>query len=239
MTRKIITAVIAIVLLGTIALFAAQKPKKGPAEKTENQAQAVTQPKQHQNLLDELIAAYKADDKEKMGEVIKKMESRREARREKQQLAGNFNKWHRRAHRRWTTRGFAPAVSGWGRHDSGPWATANWQGRRGAWANPAFRQRNAQGRNAPTRGFGPMQGWRHGAGECGKMQGYGAGPEAGWTPRFGAGIGTQGGFERGPWAGQRRQFHGWGPGPAGQRSPAQRQRPQWGFEAGQDPGPDW
>ncbi len=95
MTRKIITGVIAAVLVVTIAVFAAEKAKeKAFAEKPEPKACELQG--QHEGLLDQLVEAYKANDREKMGEIINKMQERREKMREFVKL----NRWHRWAHRR-------------------------------------------------------------------------------------------------------------------------------------------
>ena len=97
MTRKIITGVIAAVLVVTIAVFAAEKAKeKAFAEKPEPKAEACGLQGQHEGLLDQLAEAYKANDREKMGEIINKMQERREKMREFVKL----NRWHRWAHRR-------------------------------------------------------------------------------------------------------------------------------------------
>ena len=97
MARKVIIGVVSAVLLGAIVLFAAEKAQeKKAAEKPGQETKAVGQPEQQEGLLDQLISAYKANDREKMGEIIKKMESRREEMRE----FGKLNKWHQWAHRR-------------------------------------------------------------------------------------------------------------------------------------------
>lgn len=88
MTKKIITGVIAAILLVTIAVFA--------TEKAMEKARACEQPGWHGRLLDQLAEAYQANDRDKMGEIINKMQERREN-------LGKFaklNKWHKWAHRR-------------------------------------------------------------------------------------------------------------------------------------------
>jgi hypothetical protein len=92
MTRKIITGVIAAILLVTIAVFAAEKAREKAMEK----AMASEQFGPHERLLDQLVEAYKANDREKMGEIINKMQERREKMREFVKL----NRWHQWAHRR-------------------------------------------------------------------------------------------------------------------------------------------
>jgi len=118
MPRKIIIAVMAAVLVVVIALFAAEKAKeKSPADKPRQDVKAFGEPKQKEGLLDQLIAAYQANDREKMGEIIKKMAQRRD---EMQKLA-KLNKWHQETHRKW-------AMAGWGANPE--------LGRDGAMAGP-------------------------------------------------------------------------------------------------------
>ncbi len=124
MTRKIITGVIAAILLATIGVFAAEKAKeKALAEKPELKAQAGEQQalskvegqEQHEGLLDQLVAAYKANDRGKMGEILVKMQERRG----EMQEHAKFNRWHKEAHRQMMGQmgsGFAPnggAMQGW------------------------------------------------------------------------------------------------------------------------------
>jgi hypothetical protein len=123
MTRKITIAVCAAVLVGAIALFAAEKAReKSPANKPEQDAKAVVQPAQKEGLLDQLITAYKANDREKMGEIIKQMQERREGMRKLAKL----NKWHQWAHRRMMEKAGPGWQDGWGM--AGP-------GRQGGWGN--------------------------------------------------------------------------------------------------------
>jgi hypothetical protein len=100
MTRKIITGVIAAVLVVTIAVLAAEKAKeKAFAGKPCPQAKAGEQGEgfeQHKGLLDQLAEAYKANDREKMGEIIAKMQERRE----KMEKFVKADRWHRWEHRR-------------------------------------------------------------------------------------------------------------------------------------------
>jgi hypothetical protein len=88
MTKKIITGVIAAILVVTIAVFAAEKARE--------KARACEQFGWHGRLLDKLAEAYKANDREKMGKIINKMYERREKMREFAKASG----WHRWAHRR-------------------------------------------------------------------------------------------------------------------------------------------
>jgi len=94
MTRKIITGIVAAVLVVTIAVFAAEKAKERYLLKNRNQRPADY--RAHEGLLDQLAEAYKANDRDKMGEIINKMQERREKMREFVKL----NRWYRWAHRR-------------------------------------------------------------------------------------------------------------------------------------------
>ena len=106
MTRKIITGVIAAILLVTIAVFAAEKVmEKTSAEK----ARAGEQFGPHDRLLDQLVEAYKANNREKMGEIINKMQERREKMREFVKL----NRWHQWAQRRMMRQMGFGSVSKW------------------------------------------------------------------------------------------------------------------------------
>ncbi|MBN2019906.1 MAG: hypothetical protein JW749_06745 [Sedimentisphaerales bacterium] len=148
MTRKTIISITGIVLLATAVVFAAEKAKeKKEADKPEQQAQVGETQKQRENLLDQLINAYKADDKKAMGEIITKMEQRRDKMRE----AAKLRRWHRREHRRMDRQGrgcgmrggFAPRCRGYC-----PMGMNNRQ-------RPRF-----DGRPMPGgRGFGQRQGW--------------------------------------------------------------------------------
>jgi hypothetical protein len=100
MAKKIALAVTAAVLLVAavpiISGFAAEKAKETKAvEKPEKQAAVAEKPNRPGELLDQLIAAYEANDRAKMGEIIKQMQQRREKMRE----FAKFNKWHQMAHR--------------------------------------------------------------------------------------------------------------------------------------------
>ncbi len=174
MTRKIITGVAGCVLLATIALFAAEKAQgKKPAAKPKQQAKAVEKQsrQQQKGLLDQLIVAYKANDRKKMGAIIKKME----ARRDKMQKLAKLNKWHREVHRRW-------ALAGAGRGQR--WARGGQRWGRG-WAMQMPRGgQHGQGRNwAAQGGWGPqtniqrpMRGWGQQPGRFRAMRQWRQGP---------------------------------------------------------------
>jgi len=115
MSRKIIIAVTAAVLIGAITLLAAQKAKKKEStEAIAKQVKAVEETpanpvetktkglKCGKGLLNELKAAYEANDREKMGQIIQKMEQRRE----KMKKFAKFERWHKFAHHRMEGRGY-------------------------------------------------------------------------------------------------------------------------------------
>lgn len=192
MTRKIITGVVAAVLVVTIAVFAAEKAKeKAFAEKPEPKAKTCELQGQHKGLLDQLAEAYKANDREKMGQIINKMQERREKMREFVKL----NRWYRWAHRRMMGQmgpGFAPNYGamqgrqmgpGWGQGQmAGPGFNQGWamRGPRGNWGCPMAGPRWGQFQ-AMRRGFG---GRNNMMGNCGTiagpqnevMMGWGCGP---------------------------------------------------------------
>ncbi len=156
MSRKVVITAITGVLLVTFALSAAQKQKgKKPAEKQAQQTKAVEQQTKRVDLLGELEKAYQANDREKMGDIIKQMKEHREAVREKRQQARQFNKWHRQAHRRWAMRGERPGGNQWQRPRGG--------------------QRCPMG-NRPC----AMGQWGPGGGGQKQMRGWGQGPNQGW-----------------------------------------------------------
>ncbi len=136
MTTKVITTVTSFVLAGGLMLFAADKAKeKSPAEGPKDEAKMVVQMEQKENLLDQLVAAYKANDREKMGQVIKKMEDRRAKMRELAKL----NKWHQGAHRKWA---IDRPPRDW---QAGPHWRGGW-GYRKPWDGPACGRGFAEGR---------------------------------------------------------------------------------------------
>ena len=194
MTRKIITGVIAAILLVTIAIFAAEKAmEKAYAEK----ARAGEQLGWHERLLDQLVEAYKANDREKMGEIINKMQERREKMREFVKL----NRWHKWAHRRM----MGQMGPGWGQGQqmAGPGWNRGW-----AMRGPGLNQ------GCPMAGprweqFQAMR--RRGFGGCNNMMGN-CGPMAGG---FGQMPCQQGGMGMGNWMPQQggpMQMRGWGRG---------------------------
>ena len=193
MLKKTIVSVTAIVVIAGITLFAAEKAKeKKAAEKAEQQAEAVQQPalpalecrnrgsklegpKQREDLLDQLIKAYKEDDKKAMGEIIQKMEQRRDKARQLRKL----EKWHQWSHRRmgmgqagpgWQ-RGEGRMGPGWGMDGRGPvgggcGCCCGGMGNRQAPAG-GFRPQPPCGEpvRRPCGGFGPGQGWAPGPGQ--------------------------------------------------------------------------
>jgi hypothetical protein len=210
MTKKIITGVIAAILLVTIAVFAAEKAR----EKT----RAGEQPGWHGRLLDQLAEAYKANDREAMGKIINKMYERREKMRE----FAKANGWRRWAHRRMMGQmgpgwgqGQQMAGPGWNRGWAmqGPCGNCSWamRGPRGNWgvamAGPRWGQFQAMnGRcQGPCGGMGnccpmaggfgqmPCQQGGMGMGNCmpqqngpGQMPGWGRGFQRQWSPGPGA-----------------------------------------------------
>jgi hypothetical protein len=259
MTRKIITGVVAAVLVVTIAVFAAEKAKERAfCEKQEPKACGLQQ--QHEGLLDQLAEAYKANDRAKMGEIINKMQERREKMREFVKL----NRWYRWAHRRmmgqmgpgWGqgqqmagpgfNQGFAMRgpCGNWGCQMCGPrWGQFqamrgcgfggcnNMMGNCGAIAGP---------QNEVTKGWGCGPGFFNGMGNCGPMAGgFGQMPwqQGGmgnyWMPQQGGPMQMRG------WG---RGFHQreWNPGPGADNMGQQewnmprRERmdvppPEWGW----------
>jgi hypothetical protein len=155
MTRKIITGVIAAILVVTIAVFAAEKAKeKASAEKSCSKAEAGERGEgfeRHEGLLDQLAEAYKANDREKMGEIIAKMQERREDMRE----FAKIRQWHRGAHRNW-----AMAGPGWGKGQQ--------------MAGPGANQGCAMRGQGPNQGC-PMAGPRWGQFQAMRGRGFGGG----------------------------------------------------------------
>ena len=133
MTRKIITGVVAAILLVTIAVLAAEKAmERKYADKYG--LKACEQLSRHERLLDQLVEAYKANDKEKMGKIINKMQERRE----KMQELAKFNRWHQLAHRRMM--GQDPQMAGCGRGFQREWTPG-----------PGAENMGQQGWNMPRR----------------------------------------------------------------------------------------
>ena len=185
MAKKVIMGVLASVLLGAIALFAAEKaqekkatetPKQQeracdqpaqPALECRNRGNKVEGPKGGEELLDQLITAYKANDREKMGEIIKKMEHRREKMREFAQADGG----HQWAHHR-----MRPEGCGWQMPCGGMGACGQSFGERpqmrgcGMPCCGQWRQGPPCGWGTPACGNRPMCGQRAGpAQDCGQV----------------------------------------------------------------------
>ncbi len=204
MTRKIITGVIAAILLVTIAVFAAEKAKE---KKYAEKAKAGEQLGRHEHLLDQLAEAYNANDREKMGEIINKMQERRE----KMEKFVKLNRWHQWAHRRM----MGQMGPGWGQGQqmAGPGSKRGWA-MRGQGPNQGcpmagprwgqFQAMNGCGRG-PCGGMGncgpmpggpgqmPCQQRGMGMGNCmpqqngpGQMPGWERGFQREWTPGPGA-----------------------------------------------------
>ncbi|MGD0571677.1 MAG: hypothetical protein ABSB11_01500 [Sedimentisphaerales bacterium] len=234
MTRKIITGVIAAVLVVTIAVFAAEKAKeKAFGEKPGSREKAGEQFGSHERLLDQLVEAYKANDRQKMGEIINRMQERREKMREFVKL----NRWHRWAHRRM----MGQMGPGWGQ---GPQMAGP------AW-NQGFAMRGPYGNwGYPMAGprWGQFQAMRRGFGGCNNMMGnYGAvaGPQneammgwgcgPGFFNRMGNCCPMAGGFGQMPCQQQGMGMGAWGQ-PYGRRMPM-RGWERGGFQRQLNPGP--
>jgi hypothetical protein len=130
MTRKIITGVVAAVLLVTMAVLAAEKVKEKVLAEKPKAGERGEKMGQPERLLDELAEAYKANDRQKMGEIIAKMQERRE----KTEKFVKLNRWHKGEHRRM----MGQMGHGWGRGQQ--------------MAGPGWN------RDCPMRGQGPNQG---------------------------------------------------------------------------------
>jgi len=197
MTKKIITGVIAAILVVTIAVFAVEKARE--------KARACEQPGWHGRLLDQLAEAYKANDREKMGEIINKMYERREKMRE----FAKANGWRRWAHRRM----MGQAGFGWGRGQqmAGPgwnrgWAMQGQVPNQGCpMAGPRWQQFEAMngccrfhhgGIGPMAGGFGQMPCQQGGMGMGNWMpQQNGPAPMPGWGHRFQQGWAPEQGEE--------------------------------------------
>jgi hypothetical protein len=115
MARKILIGALAGVLLVTIAVFAAEKVKEKTGGERPKGGERGERFEQHEGLLDQLAEAYKANDREKMGQIIEKMEQRREKIREFVKL----NRWHKWSHRRMARQ--MEFGCGQGERMAGPW----------------------------------------------------------------------------------------------------------------------
>jgi hypothetical protein len=135
MTKKLIIVVTGLVLFIGVALAAEKVKEKAEAAKPE-QTKACEMQKHPEGLIDQLIKAYKADDKKAMGEIIAKLEKRRE----QVKKFAQFERWHQMAHRRMMLR------RGWG------W-NQGWQ--RGGFGGCPGMQMN-QNWGPPMGGFRPM-----------------------------------------------------------------------------------
>ncbi len=219
MTKKIITGVIAAVLLATIGVFAAEKVKeKARAEKPKGERGERFE--RHEGLLDELAEAYKANDREKMGQIIAKMQERREKMREFVKI----NRQHKWAHHRmmmqnrpgWGegfgmrgpefNRGWERPGFGW--NEGCPMAAQRWERFKGMDGCCRF-HRGGRGpianeyEQAPCeQGYMGMNNWGPPQREPRQMRGWGRGFERCWGPE-------QGENEMGPrdWNGPYRERH--------------------------------
>ncbi|MGD0078029.1 MAG: hypothetical protein ABSB91_05295 [Sedimentisphaerales bacterium] len=147
MPKKLIMGMTGLVLLVGVVVYAAEKAKEKMEAAKPDQTKACQMEKHREGLLDQLIKAYKADDKKAMGEIITKLEKRREMMRKFAQ----FERWHQMAHRRMMMQ------RGWG-----------WQ-RGGCGCCPGMQMNRNWG--PPAGGFGPMPQMRQHPG------GFGPGPQ--------------------------------------------------------------
>ncbi|MGA2091905.1 MAG: hypothetical protein ABSH16_00665 [Sedimentisphaerales bacterium] len=143
MAKKLLIGVTALILIlaaiPVLSGFAAEKAKEKMEAAKPEQPKTCEMQKNREGLLDQLIKAYKADDKKAMGEIIAKLEKRREQMRKFAQ----FERWHQMAHRRMMQRG-------WGQQQG-------WQ--RGGGCCPGMQMNQNWG--PPAGGFRPMPQWRH------------------------------------------------------------------------------
>jgi hypothetical protein len=147
MAKKLIIGLTGLVLLVGAAVYAAEKAKEKAEAAKPDQAKACQMEKHREGLLDQLIKAYKADDKKAMGEIITKLEQRREQMRK----FAKFERWHQMAHRRMMQRG-----CGWQRGGGccpGMQMNRNWGPPAGGFC-PMPQMRQHPG------GFGPMPQWK-------------------------------------------------------------------------------
>jgi hypothetical protein len=204
MTRKIITGVIAAVLVVTIAVLAAEKAKEKVFAEKPKAGEGF---ERHEGLLDRLVEAYKANDREKMGEIINKMQERREKMRE----FVKFNRWCQWAHRRM----MGQMGPGWGQGQqmAGPGFNQGFA-MRGPCGNCGWAMRGpGPNQGCPMAGprWGQFQAMRRGFGGCNDMMGN-CGAMAGG---FGQIPCQQGGMGMGncmPQQGGQGQMPGWGRG---------------------------
>ncbi len=86
MLKKVVVGIAAAVLLAGVALIAGEAKRPKPEGKSRPMQEAKAeqqQAKRQPDLLDQLIKAYSADDKEQVGQIIRKMVQRREQIRER------------------------------------------------------------------------------------------------------------------------------------------------------------
>ena len=153
MAKKLIIGVTGLILFIGVA-FAAEKAKeKKEAEKSDKPAvtskvegaKVCPMQKQKEGLIDQLIKAYKADDKKAMDEIIAKLEKRQK----QMKKFAQFEKWHQMAHRKMSMR------RGWG-------CRQGWQ-RGGCGGCPGMQMNRNWG--PPMGGFGPGPQWKN-PGRC-------------------------------------------------------------------------
>jgi hypothetical protein len=194
MTRKIVTGVIAAVLLVTIAVLAAEKVKEKVRAEKPRGGERGERFEHHEGLLDQLAEAYKANDREKMGQIINKMQERREKMREFTKI----NRWNKWAHHRMITR---QNRFGWGQGlgMQGPGFNRGWAMQRpcGNWGCPMAGPRWEQ--------YGAMNG-------CCRGPWGGRGPIANEFEQMPCEQGYMGMNNPMPPQGERRQMPGWGRG---------------------------
>lgn len=143
--------ILVLAAIPVISGFAADKAKeKMEALKQPTDANTIQQHGRKPDLLDQLIAAYKADDKKALGDIITKMEKRREMMRK----FARFERWHQMAHQRMMMQ------QGWG-----------WQhGFNGGGCGGCPGMQMNRNWGPPMGGFGPMPQFRQMPGGCGAPQ---------------------------------------------------------------------
>jgi hypothetical protein len=162
MAKKILIGATALILIlaviPIISGFAADKAKEkmvaakpdqtaAPCCQAEGVKPCETQ-KHKEGLLDQLIAAYKADDKKAMGDIIAKMEKRREQMRK----FARFERWHQMAHQRMMMQQFCGPNRGGFQGCPGMQMNQNWGPPMGGFKPmPQFKHPG---------GFGPMPQWQ-------------------------------------------------------------------------------
>jgi hypothetical protein len=183
MAKKMIMIVTAIALFMGAA-FAAEKVKEnknaGKTDKPEvtskvEGAKVCPMQKQKEGLIDQLIKAYKADDKKAMDEIITKLEKRQK----QMKKFAQFERWHQIAHRRMMMRGWGFQQ---GPNRGGCWGCQQgWQ--RGGFGGCPGMQMN-QNWGPPAGGFRPMPQWRNpgGCAPMPQMKGCPQGPNQQFAP---------------------------------------------------------